>query len=210
MEDFKVADNAVHGGSDISGVKGDAVSYPDGNGSGLTCDADTSEKTEISAEIDVTGATEASDNGADDRGSCEDITKLETEFEALINGRYRDVYKRRTEGIIRKRLRSGKARPEVLSGSDVKLSDTGASESIAPATEKNASFAAYSEEKSGAVKSNAVSYEAAREKNKNRPLENGLAGSCGIVTKINVSALDGDGVLSILRRVGSGEKISFK
>ena len=53
-------------------------------------------------------------------------------------------------------------------------------------------------------------YLKAKERNLKRPVENGCSGSCGVVTRINVSALSGNDILSILRRVGAGEKITFK
>ena len=43
-----------------------------------------------------------------------------------------------------------------------------------------------------------------------RPIENGIGGSCGVVSRINVNALKGKDVLSILKRVGAGERINFK
>jgi chromosomal replication initiator protein len=46
--------------------------------------------------------------------------------------------------------------------------------------------------------------------NKNRPRENGVGGSIGMVTGINVSALKGSEVIELLRRVENGEKIKFK
>ena len=51
---------------------------------------------------------------------------------------------------------------------------------------------------------------AAVSRNKLRPTENGCGGSIGVVSRVNVHALNGADVRSILRRVGAGEKITFK
>ena len=42
-----------------------------------------------------------------------------------------------------------------------------------------------------------------------RPIENGIGGSCGVVSRINVNALNGKDVQAILKRVGAGERIKF-
>ena len=115
----------------------------------------------------------------------------------LIRGRFSEVYKKRTEKIIRKRLRSGKTRSE---SQDTPSVNEGDGESTEPSKK---------DEQVDAV-DDTDGYERARLLNKNRPIENGIGGSSAVVTKINVSALDGQSVLSIIKRVGSGEKISFK
>jgi hypothetical protein len=48
------------------------------------------------------------------------------------------------------------------------------------------------------------------ERNRTRPLENGLGGSCATVSRINVSALSGREIVNILKRAGTGERITFK
>lgn len=201
MEIFDEADSAVHGVSDISGVKDASLSCPEGEVECVPCVADGEEKTAM---------------------ADTDEAKLEAEFEELIRGKYSDVYKRRTEGIIRKRLKSGKARPvtEAARGVDAEAdSDLGEAEKEPSfVTEKavlgtagaiETALEAQNEgESSTEIKSAAI--ERTREQNRLRPLENGLGGSSGIVTRINVSALSGSDVISILNRVGAGERISFK
>ena len=85
------ADSAARGVSDISGVKNVSLSCPEGeNEDGLRV-ADGENET------GVAGTDEAT---------------LDEEFERLIQGRYKEAYKKRTESIIRRRLKAGKARPE--------------------------------------------------------------------------------------------------
>ncbi len=190
MEKTNFTDNAVFESgkdclTDTSGVKEGAVTVPDGDGDSRICAAD-GEKSP------VTGAI----NEAKGDASATADEELEAEFDALINGKFKELYKKRTEGIIRKRLRSaGKPRAAVK-----EAESQAASEIKAPKNEEHGT----------ATEQDADAYEHTRAQNKNRPMENGLRGSCGMVTKINVSALDGSGVLAILRRVDAGEKISFK
>lgn len=208
------ADSAARGVSDISGVKNVSLSCPEGeNEDGLRV-ADGENET------GVAGTDEAT---------------LDEEFERLIQGRYKEAYKKRTESIIRRRLKAGKARPEV----SAEISE-GSVENTPSDTEADMSRNSENKEQgarrlepenaetsvTGAMITQSVSapdqktysnptydlalVEQAMAKNKSRPIENGLGGSCGVVTKVNVSALSGSDVLSILKRVGTGERISFK
>ncbi len=190
MEKTNITDNAqTYAGeeclTDITGVKNASSSYPDGKDGGNPCDADKGESP-------IAGEIESALGG--DSATAEEA--LEAEFDALINGKFSGVYKKRTEGIIRKRLRSVKSAQ--------------AAESSTQVSEPQPSVDASQEGQGVAGEQSAIAIEQTRAQNKKRPIENGLGGSCGMVTKVNVSALDGQGVLAILRRVGSGEKISFK
>lgn len=210
MDNIIFADDAARGVTDISGVKNAVPSIPDGADNGESRVADGADNAVQMSEIGVTGAIESEVGFSDE-------AELDAEFEALIRGKYRQAYRKRTEGIIRKRLRSGKARPWVSAESSeaqntdetTEIPVTGAavlSEKAADGEIASAQMGELSSENNASE----VRYERLRTQNQNRPIENGLSGSCGIVTKINVSALDGQGVLAILKRVGSGEKISFK
>ena len=228
MDINETADITGRGASDISGVKEPALDVPDVKSDLALRDADGDDKT---AERSLTDT---------------DMITLEAEFDELIGGRFREVYKRRTEGIIRKRLKSVKARTEA---SDVCLGAepvTAAPKPENAVSEVAGAIGTENEEVSqvvgaietadeevsqvagaigtadeevsqvaGAIETPKVSVghgetEAARVLNRSRPIENGLGGSCGVVSKINVSALTGRDVISILKRVGTGEKISFK
>ena len=209
MDEFILTDRTENGASDISGVKNAEPTIPDSEAYSDSRVADGKGNTDACAEISVTGAIE---NGNDASESEE--KSLEAEFDALIKGRFGEVYRRRTESIIRRRLRSAKPHTEQKNDSE-----TEAAGEIKPAREVKPEGDARPEgtvtgevlQPSPAGESGGgFDYESIRRKNQSRPIENGLSGSSGIVTKINVSALDGEGVLSIIRRVGSGEKISFK
>ncbi len=198
-----------------------------------------------------------------------DVSLLEEEFDRLIKGRYRQIWQKRTEAIVRKRLKSVKIKPEVsesftgvdnnqsiksdpnadkLLSSSGKLPENGMikesgevlnSENITEAelsvnkeirsrlsadaeitqvnlSENNTNRTKIAENKTDDSKTDEsrdcldAEYQKAKERNRKRPVENGCAGSCGMVTKINVSALTGNDILSILRRVGTGEKITFR
>lgn len=197
MSDFKITDNAVYGVSDISGVKNVEPSVPGGEAADGLCAADMADKTEALSENQDMSVLEE-----------EDEATLDAEFEALINGKYGRAYRKRTESIVRKRLRSVKAHTEREKGD--------ASE----AEGKNMLEVAFQNKAinnvSETIKSNSSEVlpkkeaECSEAKNKNRPIENGLCGSNGIINRVNVSMLDGKEVLAIIKRVGSGEKISFK
>ena len=208
MDNFNQADSAVHGVSDISGVKDASLSHPEGDGDSEPRDAD---------EAKTTGIADT------------DAAVLEAEFDELIHGRFSDVYKRRTESIIRKRLRSVKSHSDTEKLIDAPFSDKGSENdadssaeksdikgiedallSIIGAIETQSKVPTESKISERDTAAKAAAFEQTRAKNKLRPLENGLGGSCGIVTRINVSALSGSDVISILNRVGAGEKISFK
>ena len=188
MNDINNADNAEKGDSDIAGVKSGESPVPDG---------------ENDAELHVADEAKKTEDGAEDTDDC----ALETEFEELINGRFKKAYKRKTEAIIRKRLRSGKARPTEGAGDDTPRSQA----LCAQINEENAaSLDSKLKPKADMPKSSENKIEAQRKSNLIRPLENGLGGSCGVVSKINVSVLNGNDIRNILKRVGSGEKITFK
>ncbi len=188
MDDIIMTDSAMHSTSDISGVKDTQTTIPEsGVESGFPV-AEGEKNTEIS---DTCAKKCENDSQAD---------SLEAEFDALIHGRFSEVYKKRTENIIRRRLRSGKARPEGV--------EAPSENKDAPITQKEEDVDAKIKEKE--AQNFTDGYEKARQINQNRPIENGLGSGGAVITKINVSALDGQGVLSIIKRVGSGEKISFK
>lgn len=188
MQDIIDADNAEKGDSDIAGVKSSESPVPDGGNGAELHVADEANKT--------VQATDETDDSA-----------LDTEFEELINGRFKKAYKRRTEAIIRKRLRSGKARP-----TEDGENDNPHPQSLCAQTngENNASSESKATPKAEIPKQGEDKREAQRKSNLTRPLENGLSGSCGVVSKINVSVLSGNDIRNILKRVGSGEKITFK
>ena len=174
MEDIIDADIAGRGVSDISGVKDQAPTNPEGSDGEMLRDAD-----EVA---DVERSLSETEQAA-----------LEAEFDVLINGKFSQIYKKRTEGIVRKRLRSVKA---VQPGNKAE-----------PGEAKKPTA-----EKSRADTQMQVSEEKARtvERNRTRPLENGLGGSCATVSRINVSALSGREIVNILKRAGTGERITFK
>lgn len=176
------ADNTVHGVSDIEGVKDVSTPDPEGEADDVTCAADRSEN--------VKGSEDA------------DQSELEKEFEELISGRFSEVYKKRTESIIRKRLRAGKAHPKAATVGGVTVARSENEALIASAA------APIEPEKTSVPEKEQV--KRAQAINVTRPLENGIGGSCGVVSRINVSALSGSDVLSILKRVGAGEKIKFR
>lgn len=168
MEESNViADYAARGVSDISGEKDGAVGQP---------------------ETDIASVPRVADGEQAAKGST-----LEAEFDELINGRFKDVYKRRTENIIRKRLRSGKAHA-VTECAPVCAAE--------PSEDKPVVM-----EKCPTEKADVSSV---RTKNSSRPIENGISGSCGVVTRVNVSALSGSEVISLLKRAEAGERICFK
>ena len=185
MEENNIADSTVHGVTDISGVKDAAEPYPERLDAVVSHDADGTNEN-ASAENDCSAA-------------------LEEEFEQLINGRFSEVYKRRTESIIRKRLRSGKAHPKVVAENGV-IKASG----DLPSDTRESTEAANNTNPPSPLPTNGDGVRAAKEMNSSRPIENGIGGSCGVISKINVNALNGRDVLSILKRVGAGERINFK
>ena len=183
MENNTQAVTAEIGVSDISGEKTESVLLPEQN----ECNARSV------AESAITSAEPSPDGETSEAQENED--ELEKQFEALINGKFRNAYRKRTESIVRKRLKAGKARPEVK--------ETPRSEAVSAEAEGSPSVSKSLNQSSEAIQ-NAVS------RNKIRPTENGCGGSVGVVSKINVYALSGRDVRSILRRAGAGEKITFK
>ncbi|MBQ9692204.1 MAG: hypothetical protein IJV70_03515 [Clostridia bacterium] len=179
----KIAVTAELGVSDISGEKTENVLLPEQNESSERFAAESAEK-----------QSEAPSDGNGDETE-ENENELEKQFEALINGKYRNAYRKRTEGIIKKRLKAGKARPNI---EKTQIDDAASAEA--------------EQEKSVSEDSNAEkeAIRTALTRNRLRPTENGCGGSIGVVSKVNVHALKGADVLSIIRRVGAGEKITFK
>ena len=171
MEETNVAVSTVHGVTDISGVKDGAQSDPEGFCADVSRVADGKEPAD---------------------GSCD--AELEAEFERLISGRFGQVYKKRVEAIVRKRVRTGKAHPEPASTDDACApAETKADEAVSDLSLPNG------EERVSVAKT----------MNGMRPIENGIGGSCGVVSRINVNALNGKDVQAILKRVGAGERIKF-
>ena len=189
---------------------------PDMTKPGKSVDADAKE-------IDTTSSAQV--QTSEDRAGVDfEAEKEDREFLALIKGKYKEAYRRRTENIIRRRLKSRGARAENLSLSG--LLDTEQVSECIPSPEKKEIGAFISEknkslsaEDSGRIaktekdssflrKRNSIDIQ--KNANRNRPRENGVGGSVGMVTGINVSALKGSEVLELLRRAESGEKIKFK
>lgn len=168
------ANNALVCDSDIKpGEKKDEQTLPEGSDQSQCCDAGN---TNISGSVGEMPTPE------------ED---LDAEFEALIKGKYREAYKKRTEGIVKRRLRSSKAHTALppLMSSDRQTAIEG--------------------ENNIADSDNASKNEIQKMKNTTRPTENGVGGSIGVYTRINVSALTGRDVREIIGRAASGEKITF-
>lgn len=171
-----IAENAVHGVTDISGVKDGSACHPEGVEENVLCDA-----------------------GKVYTDAKEDADAIEAEFDALISGKYKDVYKKRTESIIRKRIKTVRKEPDAVAPQasqeeTVVCTDAETQAPPQPITTE--------------VRADAEAL--ARQKNRSRPVENGLFGSCGVVARINVDALSGSDVITLLKRAGTGEKISFK
>ena len=181
MENNTQAVTANIGVSDISGEKTEPVLLPEQN--------ESSERSV--AESAITPAEPSPDGETSEANENED--ELEKQFEAMINGKFRNAYRKRTESIVRKRLRTGKTRPE---------------SKIAPKNEE-AAAGSVTESPQKTVSDKEI-FRETLSRNRARPTENGCGGSIGVVSKINVNALKGSDVLSILRRVGAGEKITFK
>ncbi len=213
MDEVNFDDSAVHGVTDTSGVKGVASVLPEEQRIGVSEVAAQAENTAEFSEIPATGEIESKV----ERETADADKSLEAEFEALISGRFKEIYKRRTEGIIRKRLKVRKAHSAVaisgegLGGEAERLTSESESEEekSAPVTAETAITGEDEPSLGDSVKEKESLYEKAFLQNQNRPLESGLSASAGIVTRVNVSSLDGSGVLDIVRRVTAGEKISF-
>ncbi len=207
MEEKILADNAENGFPDISGVK---------NNEGLDAEALKSNVVPAGKALETDTASSVSeteprdgvrhseglpeDNSASDEA---DDKALDAEFEALIKGRYRQAYKRRMESTVRRRLKNGRARSVAVSTPSNGESPPVSCERTEdiPETEIAAP--------SGNTEDTSALIEAQITKNRSRPTENGVGGSVGVVTRINVSALSGSDILGIIHRAGTGEKITF-
>ncbi len=172
-------------------------------------------------------------------GEGSEAEKEDKEFLALIKGRYREAYRRRTESIIRRRLKSARAKANSFSDTasvSEKQESVCAADGVFDIDRKNdavvkeiadAVKSAYSGAintlgaldtrsglgaEGGVLSSAQIKERAEIQKNANRsrPRENGVGGSVGMITGINVSALKGSDVLELLRRAEAGEKIKFK
>ncbi len=209
-KNINTADNAVKGVSDIiQGVKTDIVGDPENRRISErhdACDADKS-KGVSGPEYTADSESAAGDTGHEapspataqlsspvsdigDGESPEEEKALDAEFEALIKGRYRNAYRRRTENIVRRRLKGVKN-----SGGGVPRGNT---EDPADAGDPALTEAAAELPDEAPKKNNIV-----------RPAENGVGGSVGVYTRINVSALTGRDVREMIERAASGETITF-
>lgn len=242
------AENAENGFLDISGVKSDPTpNAPERSEMGNDrYDADNGEKCgegsakKKSAECvrrgtteplrsDGAAVTDMSEKPSAGAPECEDpasdvseTEREDAEFAALIKGRYRDAYRRRTENIIRRRLKGIRAKTDIskcVDPSSEPLSaviDPENTETGSAMPEKSAYLGCASRTDTArspevpALERSTQSLMLQREANKSRPRENGVGGSVGMVTGIRVSALRGSDVLELLRRAENGEKIKFK
>ena len=194
MENNSIAKSAENGVSDTSGVKTEPILLPEQNVGSARFDAESADSAQIQKnEADAEDTTAPDPSDGEDTEATETEEELERLFDAMINGKFRNAYRKRTESIVRKRLRTGKARPE---------------SKIAPKNEE-AAAGSVTESPQKTVSDKEI-FRETLSRNRARPTENGCGGSIGVVSKINVNALKGSDVLSILRRVGAGEKITFK
>ncbi len=199
------------------------------------------------AETEADIAVSSEENNIISESNATDAEKEDKEFLSLIRGKYKEAYKRRTESIIRKRLRNSRSR--VISGTEddflsglqkercTELSQPVNSEKKNAGTlkvegiygdkssiksEKNqSSNSSYNGDYNSDIGFNEktekqvadmrkTNAEAMIKANRSRPCENGISGSIGMVTGINVSTLNGSDILKLLKRVETGEKIRFK
>ncbi len=264
MENIINTDNAACGFTDISGVKEDTdCAAPeqhveesrhvadDGNGGrkisavekGAECGSVGETKpiqpNEADAEEKLAVSSEEARNCVNSAGDVSEAEKEDREFLELIKGRYRDAYRRRTESIIRRRLKSVRTRTadgpsdasvsekcETVCAADgisdsgckkgtvnkeiadtVNRADNCASDTLGALDTRSGLISATGGFDGAQAKERA---EIQKNANRNRPRENGVGGSVGMITGINVSALKGSDVLELLRRAEAGEKIKFK
>jgi len=258
MEKTINTDNAACGFTDISGVKANsACAAPeqrveesrrvadDGKDgrefSALKKDAERDfvgetkpiQSNEADAEERLADSSAEARECVNSAGELSEAEKEDKEFLALIKGRYREAYKRRTESIIRKRLKSSKVKNEQSAAVEKSISAGMVKDTASASFEVNADSGSEAKEFGtdtvGAKKTAVLDmlYGTVTEKipheelkrtdfsiqkniNRSRPRENGLGGSVGMITGINVSALKGSDVLELLRRAEAGEKIKFK
>lgn len=241
------AENAENGFLDISGVKSDHTpNAPERSDEGSDrYDADNGEKCgdssakKQSAERGRSGLTEPlrlggatvtdmSEKPSAGAPECEipafgvsETEKEDAEFAALIKGKYRDAYKRRTENIIRRRLKGIRAKtdydkspaPSAESLSAARATENTKAESLAPEKSAYAGAAlrtdAAPSPQASATEGDTQSLTLQRKANQSRPRENGVGGSVGMVTGIRVSALRGSDILELLQRAEKGETIKF-
>ena len=189
------ADNTVQGVSDITeGVKKDAYGIPENRTASEYRDACGTNGADFGADMALrcesggadavpeesshpTAVLSSSVSDIGDGESRDEEKRLDAEFEALIKGKYRNAYKKRTENIVRRRLKSVKNSADAVSDGEKAVP----TESQAP-----------------------------KRQNIARPAENGVGGSVGVYTRINVSAITGKDVREIMERAASGERITFR
>ena len=236
-----ITDNAACGLTDISGVKNEPnASVPeqsgeqsghvagDGKNGGLRSSQKESAnvcgegKTGPSPSEEATfshGITDLSADAPECVSTACDISdeeKEDREFSALIKGKYKNAYRRRTESIIRRRLKS-------VGKGAVKEESTSVGEPVENEKMVHVGTEGSTDGGGSVLKATTVggakpdthlkagSYlEDQKAVNRSRPRENGVGGSVGMFTGINVSALKGRDILDILRRAETGEKIKFQ
>ncbi len=258
MENIINTDNAACGFTDISGVKKNPTCAApeqrveesrhvadDGNGGrkisavekGAECgsvgETKPIQRSEADAEERIADSSAEARNRVNSAGELSEAEKDDIEFLALIKGRYRDAYKRRTESIIRKRLKSSKVKNgesaavgkssctgmnedtpsasfEVNAGNGSEVKEVGADTVGKEKTAESDTLYDTVTEKTPHEQVKRTDVSISKNINRSRPRENGLGGSVGMITGINVSALKGSDVLELLRRAEAGEKIKFK
>lgn len=207
MEEKITADNALNGFSDISGVKnadGSDAEIRVSHNARLSEGA-VSETASSEAAAEPTGDVRRKDvlpesDSASLEANGED---LDAEFEALIKGKYRRAYQKRMENTVRRRLKNGRARS--VSEAKPYVREEG---SVSCEKTENVTVAEVAARGSEDVTSDML-IEVQKSLNRSRPTENGVGGSVGIVTRINVSTLSGSDILGIIHRAETGEKITF-
>ncbi len=201
------ADNAVKGFSDISGVKQEGGSAAEVPVLHEACAEKGMESEEARSDesFSFAGGVRFGDVlPENDSAFAEaDEEAIDAEFEALIKGKYRRAYQKRMASTVRKRLRNGRARSVSEAVPNVRGEDPVFCESTENACTPEVAASEVPVDRSDEL------IEAQKNKNRSRPTENGVGESVGIVTRINVSALSGSDILGIIRRAGTGEKITF-
>ncbi len=154
-------------------------------------------------------------------GCAQSEEELEKEFEELIKTKYREAFRRRAEGIVRKRLRGRKQRGNAeltqsdLSGLAENVSDADNSENFEIPSDREEAVGktdrAVAKARSTQMSDELVKYEKELRLKQNsvRPSENGLGGSIGMFSRTDVVKMTSKDVQDILRRASKGEKIRF-
>ncbi len=193
-----IASKAEQGFSDIGVKNGQNVRLRDADGD----DKSVADEGLPYAEADNSNGTYTAPEG-ELHTADEDSEKLDAEFEELIRTRYRNSYRKRTEAIVRRRLRSVKAKPNAADDmQDEKVSETVKNTDKAL---ESPSDAAVSEDTPKPDKRKMQI-----QQNQNRPSENGIVTSVGMYSRADVSKLTGKEIRDILARAGRGERIRFR